>query len=67
MRCADFGPTPGRHRKATIKSSRLDGFFMIRRPRARPRRRTAVSKYAGCLSFRYYARERAMTTSKRAS
>ncbi len=25
MRCADFGPTPGRQRKASISSSRLDG------------------------------------------
>ena len=28
MRCADFGPTPGRQRSAWISSSRLEGVFM---------------------------------------
>jgi hypothetical protein len=28
MRCADFGPTPGRQRKAAISSSSEDGGFI---------------------------------------
>ena len=27
MRCADFGPTPGKQRNALISSSRLEGVF----------------------------------------
>jgi len=30
MRCADFGPTPGNRRKASVSISRLDGVFTSR-------------------------------------
>lgn len=48
MRCADFGPTPGRRRKASVRNSRLEGvftncFLCHRHEAERPRKRFSLA------------------------